>query len=202
MAEIIDKYELIIAASRKLIEEMGFSALTMDKVAAEAGIAKGTVYLYFKNKNELMDKVLSAGFERMFEKIKTRVKLEKPGIGQLKALIEENISHIYENGNFFKTIFLDEVNIVFLKKNSKESFNLRRKRYADFIGQIIKAGADCGEFRMDIDSLKGGYMLLALIKTGALYNFINGTSQFTAEMIKSDTDEILNLFLRGIINGR
>ena len=55
MIEIQDKYELILFSSRKLIEEIGFSALTMDKVAKKAGIAKGTVYLYFKDKDDWKD---------------------------------------------------------------------------------------------------------------------------------------------------
>lgn len=40
-------------AAEKIIAENGFRALTMDQVAKEADVAKGTVYLYFKNKNSL-----------------------------------------------------------------------------------------------------------------------------------------------------
>ena len=198
MVENIDKYELILSSSRKLIEEIGFSALTMDRVAQKAGIAKGTVYLYFKDKDELLEKVLSSGFERMFKRIQDRVAKENNVINKLKALISENIDHIYENRYFFKTIFLDEVNVVFLKKKSKESFNLRRKRYADFIGEIIKSGIDSGEFRGGLGPAKGGYMLVSLIKTGAIYNFLNDRLEPTPEMIEKDAEEILNLFLHGI----
>jgi TetR/AcrR family fatty acid metabolism transcriptional regulator len=198
MAENTDKYELILSSSRKLIEEIGFSSLTMDKVAQKAGIAKGTVYLYFKDKNELMEKVLSSGFEKMFEKIKASIAQEKGAVNSLKVLIQENISHIYENRYFFKTIFLDEVNIVFLKKKSKESFNVRRKRYADFIGEIIKSGMESGEFRHNLDIDKTGYMLVSLIKTGAIYNFLNEKFESAPEIIEKDTDDILNLFLYGI----
>ncbi|MHB1600375.1 MAG: TetR/AcrR family transcriptional regulator [bacterium] len=198
MNENIDKFELILSSSRKLIEEIGFSALTMDKVAQKAGIAKGTVYLYFKDKDDLLEKVLSSGFEKMFERIKDRVSRENGATNKLKALISENINHIYENRYFFKTIFLDEVNVVFLKKKSKESFNLRRKRYADFIGEIIKSGIKSGDFRADLNHAKSGYMIVSLIKTGAIFNFLNDRFEPTPEMIEKDTEEILNLFLHGI----
>ena len=198
MTEIQDKYELILSSSRKLIEEIGFSALTMDKVAQKAGIAKGTVYLYFKDKDDLLEKVLSSGFEKMFERIKTRVGNESGAFNKLKSLINENLKHIYENRYFFKTIFLDEVNVVFLKKKSKESYNLRRKRYTDYIADIIKSGIESGEFRKDIDYSKTAYMLVALIKNGAIYNFLNGMFDLTPEMIEKDTEEILNLFMLGI----
>ena len=198
MVENIDKYELILLSSRKLIEEIGFSALTMDKVAQKAGIAKGTVYLYFKDKDDLLEKVLSSGFERMFERIKIRIAKENGTVNKLKSLINENIKHIYENRYFFKTIFLDEVNVVFLKKKSKESFNLRRKRYTDFIGEIIKSGIESGEFRKDLNHSKSGYMLVSLIKTSAIYNFLNGMFDLTPDRIEKDAEEILNLFLHGI----
>ncbi len=198
MTEIQDKYELILSSSRKLIEEIGFSALTMDKVAQKAGIAKGTVYLYFKDKDDLLEKVLSSGFEKMFERIKTKVGNESGAFNKLKSLINENLKHIYENRYFFKTIFLDEVNVVFLKKKSKESYNLRRKRYTDYIAYIIKSGIESGEFRKDINYSKTAYMLVALIKTGAIYNFLNGMFDLTPEMIEKDTEEILNLFMLGI----
>ena len=41
-------------------------------------------------------------------------------------------------------------------------------------------------------------MLVSLIKTGAIYNFLNGMFDLTSEMIEKDTEEILNLFMRGI----
>ncbi|MHB1661729.1 MAG: hypothetical protein ACYCTD_06510, partial [bacterium] len=148
--------------------------------------------------NELMDKVLSSGFEKMFERIKDKVVMQEGAINKLKTLINENINHIYENRYFFKTIFLDEVNVVFLKKKSKESFNLRRKRYTDFIGEIIKSGIESGGFRPNLNPAKGGYMLVSLIKTSAIYNFLNDKSELTPEMIESDSEEILNLFLHGI----
>ncbi|MFW0883722.1 TetR/AcrR family transcriptional regulator [Candidatus Acidulodesulfobacterium sp. H_13] len=199
MMENVDKYELIMSSSRKLIEEIGFSALTMDKVAQKAGIAKGTVYLYFKDKNELMEKVLSFGFKRMFERIKGKVEGEKGGIEKLKTLISENLNYIYENRYFFKTIFLDEVNIVFLKKKSKESLNLRRRRYTNFIGEIIKSEMQSGKFRSDLDPLKVGYMLVSLIKTNAIYNFINDKYELTEEMIKKDSEDIFDLLIHGIV---
>ena len=141
---------------------------------------------------------MSSGFEKMFERIKTRVGNESGAFNKLKSLINENLKHIYENRYFFKTIFLDEVNVVFLKKKSKESYNLRRKRYTDYIADIIKSGIESGEFRKDIDYSKTAYMLVALIKTGAIYNFLNGMFDLTPEMIEKDTEEILNLFMLGI----
>ncbi len=193
-----DKHDLILSAARSLIGEYGFSALTMDKVAAKAGIAKGTIYLYFKDKNELIESALKRGFERLFERIEKRVEKEASSLEKLGALIHENLTYINENRFFFKSIFLDEINIVFLKKKSVESFNLRRKKYASFVSEIIKRGINSGEFRKDINPDRMGYLLIALIKTDAIYNFMNKNQDLSPEMIKSESSDMLDFFVKGI----
>lgn len=58
--DIIEPYRLasIQAAALRVIGRRGLSATTMDEVAAEAGVAKGTLYLYFKNREDLLDKAV------------------------------------------------------------------------------------------------------------------------------------------------
>lgn len=49
-----NKREAIIEAARKLFTTVGYEATTISQVAREAGVGVGTVYLYFKNKNDLL----------------------------------------------------------------------------------------------------------------------------------------------------
>jgi AcrR family transcriptional regulator len=49
----------ILAAARRLMEQKGADALTMDEIAQAAGVAKGTIYLYFQSKDELIQALLS-----------------------------------------------------------------------------------------------------------------------------------------------
>jgi AcrR family transcriptional regulator len=49
----------ILAATRRLMERGGVDALTMDEIAQAAGVAKGTIYLYFQSKDELIQALLS-----------------------------------------------------------------------------------------------------------------------------------------------
>ena len=52
-----DKHAQILAAAEKLIAESGFSGLSMQKVADAAGVAAGTIYRYFSNKEQLLNEV-------------------------------------------------------------------------------------------------------------------------------------------------
>ncbi len=199
------RIDSILQSARKLVEEAGFSNLTMDTIARNAGIAKGTVYLYFKDKNEVLEKVLETGFERMFERVSRNVEKEIEPEDKLKTLIYTNLMYIKENKYFFRTVFLDEVNVIFLRKKSQESFNRRRQRYAEFISKIIKQGSDAGKFKKINDQLKLSYFLISLIKTSAIYNFLNHKGGLFADMaagyeerIKEEAYEIFDMFMNGI----
>ena len=53
----LDKKAQILCAAEKLIAELGFQGFSMQKLAKEAGVAAGTIYRYFSDKNHLLDEV-------------------------------------------------------------------------------------------------------------------------------------------------
>jgi AcrR family transcriptional regulator len=55
----------ILAAARRLMDQNGVDAFTMDEIAQAAGVAKGTLYLYFQSKDELIQALLSQVGEAM-----------------------------------------------------------------------------------------------------------------------------------------
>lgn len=55
----------ILGAARGLLEQGGMAGLTMDGIAAAAGVAKGTIYLYFQSKEELLHELLSQVGEKI-----------------------------------------------------------------------------------------------------------------------------------------
>ena len=58
----------IVRAARRVIGELGFDEASMERIAHEAGIAKGTIYLYFRNKEELLAHVAEHGFRELMER--------------------------------------------------------------------------------------------------------------------------------------
>ncbi|HZE21639.1 MAG TPA: helix-turn-helix domain-containing protein, partial [Desulfobaccales bacterium] len=49
----------ILAAARRLLDQQGLEALTMEEIAAAAGVAKGTLYLYFQSKDDLIQALIT-----------------------------------------------------------------------------------------------------------------------------------------------
>ena len=49
----------ILAAARQLLDQRGLEAMTMEEIAASAGVAKGTLYLYFQSKDDLIQALIT-----------------------------------------------------------------------------------------------------------------------------------------------
>jgi AcrR family transcriptional regulator len=141
----------ILAAALASFAERGFAATRLEDVAARAGISKGTLYLYFKGKEELFEavvratlvpnlerlEVLTASFEGSSARLLERLLLTIAGVvdsrvGAIPKLV------IAEAGNFpdLARFYLDEV----------------VRRGLRLIGTILRRGIERGEFRpVDVD---------------------------------------------------
>jgi AcrR family transcriptional regulator len=141
----------ILAAALASFAERGFAATRLEDVAARAGISKGTLYLYFKGKEELFEAVvratlvpnlerleaLTATFEGQSARLLERLLLTIAGVvdsrvGAIPKLV------IAEAGNFpeLARFYLDEV----------------VRRGLRLIGTILRRGIERGEFRpIDVD---------------------------------------------------
>jgi AcrR family transcriptional regulator len=73
----------ILAAARRLMQGRGVDAVTMEEIAGAAGVAKGTVYLYFQGKDELIQALISHVGENILAEIEAVV--EAPGIASQKV---------------------------------------------------------------------------------------------------------------------
>jgi AcrR family transcriptional regulator len=67
----------ILAAARKLLEQRGPEAMTMEEIAAAAGVAKGTLYLYFQSKDDLILALITQVGENILQDVEAS--LEGPG---------------------------------------------------------------------------------------------------------------------------
>jgi TetR/AcrR family transcriptional repressor of nem operon len=77
--EIVTEFRTreILAAARRLMQSRGVEAVTMEEIAATAGVAKGTVYLYFQGKEDLIQALMSQVGENLIQDLETL--LAKPG---------------------------------------------------------------------------------------------------------------------------
>src|SRR5688500_16314259 len=82
-----DKRERILAAAERIFARHGFFAAKVSDVAKEAGVADGTIYLYFKNKDDLLISLFERRMQQVNETLRAAVAAVKATRDQMSAFI-------------------------------------------------------------------------------------------------------------------
>lgn len=77
----------ILAAARQLLDQRGLEAMTMEEIAAAAGVAKGTLYLYFQSKDDLIQALLTMVGENILRDLETTLQAAGTPPEKLKRIV-------------------------------------------------------------------------------------------------------------------
>ncbi len=94
----------IYEAAIKVFSKSGYDGATMDDIALEAGVAKGTLYYHFKSKEEIFSYIISEGMKVLKEDLEAATSIESNPIGKLENLCRTQLQVVYENRDFFKVV--------------------------------------------------------------------------------------------------
>jgi AcrR family transcriptional regulator len=130
----------LLESTRRLIAAEGFDAVTMERVADEAGITKGAIYLYFRNKDQMILAAVEEIAAEMVRGIARRVDPRAEPWDHLCQLIRAQLAIMEENKELLRTLLLDRR----LLKNGRRGGQARRllkhrqKHEADIKGVLAK----------------------------------------------------------------
>lgn len=85
----------VIAAAEKLISEKGFEGVTIDDIAREAGVAKGTFYTYFKRKEDVVSEIAQSNFVNIQKK---SMQINGDVCDRLSFFLTDSMRYIVETG--------------------------------------------------------------------------------------------------------
>lgn len=103
--ELMNKTKnLIFLSAVKVFSSNGYDGATMDEIAMNAGVAKGTLYYHFKSKEEIFKYIISEGMKVMQDEIDTVASNEDTAIDRLKSVFRAQLSLVHRNRDFFKVI--------------------------------------------------------------------------------------------------
>lgn len=103
--ELMNKTKnLIFLSGVKVFSSNGYDGATMDEIAMNAGVAKGTLYYHFKSKEEIFKYIISEGMKLMQDEINTAANNEDTAIDRLKSVFRVQVDLVHRNRDFFKVI--------------------------------------------------------------------------------------------------
>ena len=185
------KYEAILRAAIKVFARGGFFNSKVADVAKEAGVADGTVYLYFKNKDDILVSIFNHVTEQALAHARTVLaELEDPA-EKLKRIIAGHLD-MYARDRNLAIVFQVE-----LRSSTKfmEQFSATKvTEYLDLIRSVIEEGQRQGVFRKDLNT-----KIVAKILFGALDEMVtNWVLTHKRYSLVSTAEPVMDVFLNGV----
>jgi TetR/AcrR family fatty acid metabolism transcriptional regulator len=147
-AERPDKYSRILEAAKHLYAEKGFKKATMLEVASLAGVAEGTIYEYFKNKQDLLLSITKNYFGNLKHNLDNAFAIDHPA-EKLRWLMWRHFT-IFAGDRELVSVFLKETKLkkYFYEDEANEVF----VRYHYKICEVLEEGIEVGVFRPEINT--------------------------------------------------
>jgi len=136
-----NKREEILIQAANLFRKKGFSGTSMQDIARDVGILKGSIYYYFNSKSEIFREVLNKGISPILKNAEYIMSKDLSPDGKLRELISSHIYYIMEN-NYSLVLYFQEKEKISAEETKKylESRNKYEKIFKDVLAEGIKKG--------------------------------------------------------------
>jgi AcrR family transcriptional regulator len=136
----------ILNAAEQVFTKKGFDQTRMDDIAGETGLSKGTLYLYFKSKDDLIIAILDRIFRSAFKQLEARQINQLSATEAIRQFTEETIRD-YAHMLRILPIAYEFLALAFRNQTVRNALKQYLQVYMDILVPIIQRGIDSGEFR-------------------------------------------------------
>ncbi len=187
-----DKGRRILDAAISVFAEKGFFNATVSEVARRAGVADGTIYLYFKGKDDLLIRLFEEIMARINERLRSAIAEADTAPEKLRAIVLAQAELVESEPAFAEVICVE------LRQSSKfmkEYENPGFKAYLKLIADVVREGQESGAFER-----RGDPQILARALFGALDELhlswlLSRSRRFD---LKDAAAQLADVFLRGL----
>lgn len=141
------RFNEIIDASAKVFREKGYKEATLEDIAKEVGMLKGSLYYYIDKKENLLYEVIKRPFKIMNDCLREIVKLDEPASVKLEKALQ---NHMYAFENYESEIFV-WMSVDWFKAEFGGEISALGDEYDKLLRSIIEEGIRQNEFRDDLD---------------------------------------------------
>jgi TetR/AcrR family fatty acid metabolism transcriptional regulator len=185
------KYHRILEAAVKVFARKGFGAATVAEVAREAGVADGTIYLYFKSKDDILVHFFTFKAQQVFDRFHAAVARGPDAVAKLRHLVRAHLSEFQKDPDM-ALLYMVETHQG--RRAAEDQIRTMSKAYQDILSEILEQGQQEGLIRRDL--------YVSLVR-----RFIVGAVEETIDTwlhsghgydLASMADPLVDLIVRGI----
>lgn len=179
----------------RVIARKGMAAATMQEIADEAGVAKGTIYLYFRDREELVEKTFESAMQQLMAQIDEALEKDAPFEERFRAVTSAQLAFFFENREFFRLYLSMRMpegspqQQRRQKKTCQPQYRTRVQKLADILAQAMEGG----EIRR-VDAFR----LALFIIEGSTAILLERLTEDDSPSAEADVELITGLILDGI----
>jgi AcrR family transcriptional regulator len=185
----------IINTARRVFGERGTTEVSMDEIAAQVGVARSTIYVYFANRDELLQACVQSMYDTMKDTVVEIFEDTAPPLDRLRAVIRGLLERVDDSPAFFRLAMATQATSTAAGSaavgGALMMIGLDMMRLLD---DIISAGMDAGLFRGDLHR-DGAVTLIGQQIYGALSVRAGEPAPVHADQA---SDAICDFVLRGL----
>jgi TetR/AcrR family fatty acid metabolism transcriptional regulator len=185
-----EKYEAIIDAAVRVISANGYKNAPVNKIARAAGVAGGTVYLYFDSKEDMMVDVFKEFLGGFIEEIRLEMAQIKDSAKKLQKLVEAHLSKLENNYN------LAVVCLVELRQpdpSLREATGEVLRQYFQLIEEIVEEGQANGTFNPKLNKFLARQMIF-----GTLDEIVTSWVWHRRPGLAAEAPQVYQMILNGL----
>ncbi|MDY6854543.1 MAG: TetR/AcrR family transcriptional regulator [Thermodesulfobacteriota bacterium] len=188
-----DKHKRILQAAIKVFAQNGFYNSKVSEIAKEAGVADGTIYLYFKNKDDILISLFEEEMERIIQNMKQEIKKGEDPFEKLKRFAFVQLNSKKQNPDLAAIM---EVELRQSSKFMKDYVNKKFIEYLKIISSIIKEGQELGLIKKELDPIVISRAFWGALDEVARFWVLSSKKRIS---LPTSAKMISDIFIRGMI---
>ncbi|MGE6628952.1 TetR/AcrR family transcriptional regulator [Bacillus sp. NPDC077027] len=183
------KYMQIIDAAVVVIAENGYHQSQVSKIAKQAGVADGTIYLYFKNKEDILISLFKEKMGQFIERMEEEIKQKPSATEKLLLLIQE---HFRLLANDHHLALVTQLELRQSNLELRQKINEVLKGYLNMLDYILTEGKKTREFKQNLDVRLARQMVFGTIDETATTWVMNDQKYDLPALAENVHDLLLN----------
>jgi len=164
-----DKGKLILRVAEKLFMSRRYHEVTLDEVARKAGVGKGTIYRYFKNKEDLYYQIILSGIDELVESLELARQGEVDSGEELRRVVQKLLEFYSERHSLFALMHSEQLRRSGRRGKFRQLWRQKSDRTAEVLSSVIGRNMEAGRYRRCMSPAAAARLLLGMVRS-ALWN--------------------------------